>query len=360
MFSIGHDTVQLTWRALDAGEFPVSATCGAEFVERHVEHHGGPGAVTIEGLTPGQTYQISIRDIQLIATTAAPPPGEFLGRIGSINDVHIGSADFGFSHRIKETPAPTVDSGVRCAEAAFDEMQAWGIDALFIKGDLVHKCTSAEWNDAERLLAERPWPIHYTLGNHERLDDARTHDGVARIGAEPIKPVRAVDLDGLRVIMAESSLPSHEWGDIAPIADEIVETAAESQTPVLLLTHHQLQPRKHAWMLPIGISGSQATPLLDRLAEVQPNTLTASGHTHRHRRREHGPVTVVEVGSPKDYPGTWSGYDIYEGGIRQVVRRVERPDCIAWTEHTGRAMFGIWRRWSPGSLDDRCFTKTWV
>ena len=69
---------------------------------------------------------------------------------------------------------------------------------------------------------------------------------------------------------------------------------------------------------------------------------------------------MVEVGSPKDYPGTWSGYEIYEGGIRQVVRRVERPDCVRWTEHTGRAMFGIWRRWSPGTIDDRCFTKLWV
>ena len=84
-----------------------------------------------------------------------------------------------------------------------------------------------------------------------------------------------------------------------------------------------------------------------------------AGHSHRHRRRTHRSVTITEVGSPKDYPGTWAGYVVHEGGVRQVVRRVDRPDCIRWTEYTRRAALGLWGQWSPGRLDDRCFSLTW-
>ena len=84
-----------------------------------------------------------------------------------------------------------------------------------------------------------------------------------------------------------------------------------------------------------------------------------SGHTHRHRRRRHGTAVITEVGSPKDFPGTWAGYVVHEGGIRQVVRRIARPDVLRWTERSAAAAFGLWCRWSPGTLDDRCFAHTW-
>ena len=70
-------------------------------------------------------------------------------------------------------------------------------------------------------------------------------------------------------------------------------------------------------------------------------------------------MIVTEVGSPKDYPGTWGGYVVHEGGIRQVVRRIAEPDVIAWTEYTRRAVGGVWGLWSPGSLSDRCWSHTW-
>jgi hypothetical protein len=70
-------------------------------------------------------------------------------------------------------------------------------------------------------------------------------------------------------------------------------------------------------------------------------------------------VLVTEVGSVKDHPGTWAGYVVHEGGIRQVVRRVMAPDVLGWTEATKRALFGVWGRWSPGSLDDRCISHPW-
>jgi hypothetical protein len=68
---------------------------------------------------------------------------------------------------------------------------------------------------------------------------------------------------------------------------------------------------------------------------------------------------VAEVGSPQDFPGTWTGYVVHEGGIRQVVRRVAAPEAMAWTESTKGCFAGLWGRWSPGTLPQRCFTHPW-
>jgi hypothetical protein len=82
--------------------------------------------------------------------------------------------------------------------------------------------------------------------------------------------------------------------------------------------------------------------------------MISSGHTHRHRRRHVGPLVLTEVGSPKDYPGTWAGYVVHEGGIRQVVRRVSGAGLLRWTDYTAGAAVGLWGLWSPGLLGHRC------
>jgi hypothetical protein len=41
------------------------------------------------------------------------------------------------------------------------------------------------------------------------------------------------------------------------------------------------------------------------------------------------------------------------------VRRVSDPACLPWLDHTARAGGGFWGMWSPGELDDRCFTIAW-
>jgi hypothetical protein len=70
-------------------------------------------------------------------------------------------------------------------------------------------------------------------------------------------------------------------------------------------------------------------------------------------------VVCTEVGSPKDFPGTWAGYIVHETGISQVVRRVAAPDVLAWTDYSGRAALGLWQLWSPGLRPHRCFHHEW-
>ena len=48
------------------------------------------------------------------------------------------------------------------------------------------------------------------------------------------------------------------------------------------------------------------------------------------------------------FPGTWAGYAVHEGGIRQVVRRVAAPDAIAWTDRTRHGLGGMWGLIAPG------------
>jgi hypothetical protein len=138
-----------------------------------------------------------------------------------------------------------------------------------------------------------------------------------------------------------------------------VEAAATSPTPVVVLLHHQLMTTPVPTHLPVGIPRAEAEPFLDALAAAQPATLVTSGHTHRHRRRNRGPLVITEVGSTKDYPGAWAGYVVHEGGIRQVVHRIGAPDVLAWTDTSKAAALGAWGRWSPGRLPDRCFTHRW-
>ena len=85
----------------------------------------------------------------------------------------------------------------------------------------------------------------------------------------------------------------------------------------------------------------------------------STGHSHRHRRHRRFGINVTEVGSTKDFPGTWTGYAVHEGGIRQVVRRISDPTCLPWLDHTARAGGGFWGVWSPGELEDRCFSLAW-
>jgi hypothetical protein len=171
--------------------------------------------------------------------------------------------------------------------------------------------------------------------------------------------VQIADLDGLRIVLGDTTRAGHKSGHLRPVAADLLDAAAGSDRPVLMALHHQLMTTRVPTYLPIGIRRAEAVPFLDALARARPDTLVTSGHTHRHRRHRYGPLTLTEVGSTKDYPGTWAGYVVHEGGIRQVVRRIIAPEVMSWTERTASAALGAWRHWSPGRLDDRCFSVTW-
>jgi 3',5'-cyclic-AMP phosphodiesterase len=343
VFAVEDTTVQVVWR--EAGE--VRAT-------------------TFTGLAPDADVELTPSPATgpVRARTLAPPPGPELCRVATINDLHIGTRSFGFLKTIRERPEPRELHAVRCARAALAEALAWGARFLVVKGDLTNKATVDEWAQVGDLLAGLPVPVAVVPGNHDVHPDRDVdpQPGLRRHGLHVVHGVEAVDLPGTRLLLVDTAIPEEAGGRVAHVQDEVVRllrrAAAAGRSGLVAMHHH---PQRFRWptFIPKGIPGPEAKRFLDAVAEANRDTLVTTGHTHRHRRHRWTPVPVSEVGATKDYPGTWTGYVIHEGGIRQVVRRIEEPSCLHWTERTRRAALGAWRWWSPGRLDDRCFSITW-
>ncbi len=209
-----------------------------------------------------------------------------------------------------------------------------------LKGDLVNRASEDEYDLLDKVLAEAGLPAEAIPGNHEvksyrEVDHA---DAFARIGLTAPDGIRAVDLPGLRLVLVDSAAVGAHGARIEHAIPRLGE--AIDGRPALVVLHHHLLPVPISTYWPPGVPSPLARRFVAAVAEASPAAIIASGHSHRHRMRRHGHVVVTETGSPKDYPGTWTGYVVHEGGIRQVVHRVARPDVLAWTEHTRRAAAG--------------------
>lgn len=364
VFATGTTWVQLTWSALGPGRIEVRA--GGRTAT--IDADGGPGAVVLEDLAPDTAQRIELGGpglpapvAPLAARTLLPPPGELLHRIATVSDTHIGSHSTGFLHTIVEKPEPADAHPVRCARAALREARAWGADELVVKGDLVDHSQPEWWAEAASVLDELDVPVSIVPGNHEwsARGDGDPTRGAARHGLHLVTGVAHVDRPGIRLVLVDSSIPGEDPGRLSELLGDALAVARGTDLPLLVAMHHQPTRWRLPTYLPAGVPGPDAGRFLHELGRANPRCLVTAGHTHRHRRRHVGPVTVTEVGSTKDFPGTWAGYEVYEGGIVQTVRRIGEPSCIRWTDHTRRAALGVWQLWSPGRLGDRCFTRTW-
>jgi hypothetical protein len=99
----------------------------------------------------------------------------------------------------------------------------------------------------------------------------------------------------------------------------------------------------------------QPSEALIGLFARRPRLVTyAAGHTHRTHVAEIGGVPFVEVAALKDFPGAWCEYQVFDGGILQVVRRAGGAEALAWSERT-RAMFaGFYGGYAYGGVGERC------
>ncbi len=232
------------------------------------------------------------------------------------------------------------------------------------KGDLTHDGRRYQWRWVGELFEPVPVPVDVLPGNHD-WSARRTVEPAAAaglVGRPVVDGVGAVDLPGLRLVLVDTALPREHGGAIAHRADEACDALADATrdgVPAMLVLHHQLERPTRILPWPPGIDGREGEAFLQRAVAANPALFVTSGHTHRHRSRRWRSATLTTVGSTKDYPGVWAGYSVHEDGIQQVVRRVADPSCLAWTEHTARAVGGLWRYLGPGRLTDRCLTARW-
>ena len=376
LFAVDDRSVQLVWRGLPPGRLELTpederGAPVAPAVTAEVDDAGRPGAVVLDGLPASTTGAVRVRhegdELAPVAfRTDDPVPGALLQQVATVGDVHLGTRVFGHRGTIVEEPDGPDYHPLRCTRAAIAEAADWGADHLVGKGDLTNHGQVEQWRAWAGLVAAAPMPVDALPGNHDCDHPKMEHnllpaDAAEIYGLSIARPITVRDLPGVRLVLADTTTGGRNRGSLPPVLSDILDAAADADSTdtVLLFLHHQL----HDWFgqegWPRGIAHREALDLLERLADVHPRTLVSSGHTHRHRRWDHAGVTTTQVGSTKDYPGVWAGYGVHEGGVRQLVRRISPPDCLAWTDRTRRAALGAWRFIGPGPLSSRCFALTW-
>jgi 3',5'-cyclic AMP phosphodiesterase CpdA len=358
VFAVEPGAVQLHWARLPAGRHEVTVGPATAVVEAD----GRPGAVVLDGLTPATTHPVTLDGAVVAhATTLAQPPGRPLTRVATMTDLHLGETAFGHLPRVRSSADPAKAHPVVCARAAVAELVAWGAELLVLKGDLAHDNHGCEYELAGAVLDGIGIPVMVLPGNHDggnhRNDDARP--ALARHGLHLVDGVAAADLPGLRVVGMDSTLPGRASSNLDHRRAEVAAALDGAPGGALVALHHQLMPGRVPTHVPVGVRAPASTRFLDAVAGAHPASVVTSGHTHRHRARRHGPLLVTETGSPKDHPGTWTGYIVYEGGIVQTTRRVMAPEAIEWTQRTAAMGLGQWGRWAPGTLADRCVSHAW-
>jgi predicted phosphodiesterase len=382
VFAVEDTSTQLSWSCLPSPDlsleiagrrFPVGGLpppwYQTKWGRRPAPGRAGPGAITVGGLEPATSYDVCLvgprwpRRLVASVRTLPPPPGRLLYRFATVSDCHLGERRLGFLKRLHDPrprPFDLVPYPLRCAEAAIRSAAAWGAELLVVKGDLTNKGAPAEIFEAIDLLRSAPMPVEVILGNHDVRGRLNVAAVMAGGGLEVAVRARSRDLPGARLVLGHSPIPDYHKGEVpAAHAAELAALAAEAAGPVVVALHHPPQRWPVQTHYPPSITRSDSNRLVSALVEANRSTLLIAGHTHRNRRYRVAGLTVSEVGSTKDYPGQWAGYAVYEGGIRQVVFRVDEPDAMAWTQTTARAVGGIWKHWSPGRLRDRSWTLEW-
>lgn len=371
VFAVGADWCQLTWSGLGPGRIDVDVAWTGGDATCSVSTDGGPGAAGIEHLPTDTDCTVTVsgpgieRPVTRVLHTLPRPAGVLLGRVATVSDSHLGSSSTGYFHTLREKPEPDEVVTARCLTSALDAIDGWGANMVLVKGDLVDDSTPENWELAATLLARLDVPLVAVPGNHEHAERGTIDPfrGAADVGIDLVRGVRVHDLDSadgrVRVIAADVGTPGSDRGRLDHVTADIV-AAAETAPGACLVGFHQ-QPMRFPLptYIPVGIPGPQGRRLCERLREVDAHAMVTAGHTHRNRRHDMAGVTVTEVGSTRDFPGVWAGYEFYEGGVIQTVRRVTEPSSIRWTDYTRRSALGRWGPWAKGGLDDRCFTLNW-
>ena len=347
--------------------------------------------VRIEGLDPDTEYDVAIE----VDGAAAPAPDRYFpgsvrtlrspgarrtAMFATLNDLHFGEPRFGGQltddHEYGDAAAgfPLIraeDTEVPywriMNDDAIAEINAAGVDAVVVKGDIADRGLPEQFGFAREAFARFRAPHHAFLGNHDyygRHNGAGEVDGYALLG-QPRAP-RSVELGGWRLVLLETAEPGDHHGvfhdDRLGWLDATLTETREAGVPTLLLMHHQPVPPEHRDAYPNSI-GMLPEHSLEFFALIGANPQVKGvliGHTHRNRVRRYrasGAAPFVEVNCTKDYPGGWAHYSLFDdGSFRQEVRRTSTARALAHSTRCRSCFKGFYRDFSLGTLAERSFT----
>lgn len=391
IFGVTESSVSLAFDVRDEGR-PVDAEARVlvDGEVRAVSEGDSPTRfVRIEGLDPGRRYRISIEARG--AAPAAPDPyfpdavetlplpqARETASFATLNDLHFGELRFGgvLDPDGESGPDGPGSPSVRADdtevpywrfmnEDAIDEIDAAGVGAVFVKGDIADRGLPEQFADAAQAFARLRAPLHAFLGNHDHYgrNVGLDVDGYALLG-QPRAP-RSLDLGGWRLVLVETAEPGAHHGvfdeDRLRWLDAELAQTREAGQPTLVLMHHHPVPPEHADTYPnnIGIRPEHSLRLYELVGRHPQVRGVLLGHTHRNRVRRHpasGDVPYVEVNCTKDYPGGWAHYRLFEdGSFRQEVRRTSSPRALAHSALCRDFFRGFYRIFALGQLGERSF-----
>lgn len=151
-----------------------------------------------------------------------------VGPILQFTDPHVG-ADW--------QPTDPLDT-LRAVLGAVRELPQRPVAAL-LTGDLTNGGREDHYAELASLLAENlELSLHVLPGNHDDRVALRRHFDVGGEGADPIQ--YGVELDGLRVLMLDTTIPGEDPGDLGSEQLDWIaaELAARAEVPTILAMHH--------------------------------------------------------------------------------------------------------------------------
>jgi Icc protein len=392
IFGVTATSVTLSFRVEDdAGPVDAEArVCVDGELRASVVGPAGTRLVRIEALEPDTEHRIEIevaraepllRDRYFPETvrTLPAPRARRTASFATLNDLHFGEPRFGGQltpdHEYgDEAPGFPLIRAEDTDEPywrimnddAIAEIEAAGVDAVVVKGDIADRGLPEQFGFARTAFAKLSAPHFAFLGNHDyygRHNGAGVVDGYELLGQPPAP--RSVSLGGWRLVLLETAVPGDHHGELdddrlAWLAAALAETR-ERATPTLLLMHHQPVPPEHRDRYPnsIGVRPEHSLRFFDLIGAHPQVKAVLIGHTHRNRVRRYpaaGTTPFVEVSCTKDYPGAWAFYELYDdGSFRQEVRRIATPRALAHSTRCRHCFRGFYRDFALGALAERSF-----
>lgn len=317
--------------------------------------HAGTQSHHMDGLAPDSAYSLYGTEFRTL-----PAPGELLCRFATVNDVHFGETECGVMEGLDIGPVLTRPPGTEphpelMSRTAIAEIAAIDPAVVLVKGDLTSDGTLEQYEQFlsfyEPAFGDR---LVHVRGNHE------SYPG----GDLDAVPTQEVVLPGVHLALIDTSTEARAGGVVLDEQLEwLDELAQRADRPILLFGHH------HPWSPDskqrpqgyFGIEPDSSERLVDVVARHPEFHGYFCGHTHRNRVRwfhATGTLPWAEVASVKDFPGVWAEYQVYEGGILQIVHRVSDPEALEWTEQTRQMFAGTYGPYAEGRLGERCFAIT--
>ena len=392
LLGVSDSTLTLSFQVRDASDSVTEAA--ARVLVGDSVHILPPGdaptrLVRIDGLSPATEYSIGIETEEGHgalhddffpdrATTLPAPTAPEVASFASLNDVHFGEVKIGgvLTEDKEYGDAAPGFPVVRASDTelpyprfmnadAVAQINQLGVDAAIIKGDIADRGLAAQFEEARECFARFLMPHHALLGNHDYLGVNRNNpvDGYALLGQEPAP--RRIELGGWHLLLLETALPGEHYGVFGSERLEWLDAAlaesAASQTPVLLIMHHQPVPPafKDGYPNSIGMRPEDSLRLFEVIGRHPTIRAVLIGHTHRNRVRlypEAGDVPFAETSNTKDYPGTFAHYRLFEdGSLHQEIRRIESRRALLHSTRCRDLFKGLYRHFTLGALSERCF-----